>query len=58
MINNQQNKKVGRLKLTCTVQLPSIVSSRANRSCPKFATVDKWGRGILQKVRSVPDRTI
>jgi hypothetical protein len=44
--------------LTCTVEYPSIVSSRANRISSKFAIIDKCGRGILQQVRSVRNHMI
>ena len=58
MIIINKTKEVGRLNLTFTVQLPSIVSSRADRRSPKFVTVDKWGRGIAQRVCSVYDYVI
>jgi hypothetical protein len=35
------------------VQLPSIVSQRADQSSSKFATAERLGRGVLQQVRSV-----
>jgi hypothetical protein len=46
-------KEVGRLKLKCIVRLLSIVWQRADRSSPKFATADKWSRGVLEQARSL-----
>ena len=45
--------EVGRLKLKLTVKLLSIFWQRADQSSPKFATADKWSRGVLEQVHSL-----